>query len=83
MEEKQQRELFWDARVVISFKANKMKLHILVFESTKEKAENRAIEWAKQYVEDHSKAISKDIGNTDMYGDPRVQVLKTSYAAVI
>jgi hypothetical protein len=84
MENKQQKKLFWDARIVIPFKVNKMKLNILVFEATKEQAENKAIEWSKKYVEDHYQPISKCIGyDAVIIGQPRVQVFKTGYATVI
>lgn len=84
METKQQKKLFWDARIVISFKVNKIKLNILVFELTKAQAKEKAVEWAKKYVEDNSKRISESIGcDAVMTEQPRVQVLKTSYGTVI
>jgi hypothetical protein len=90
---KQQEKLFWDARIVLTFPdiaANGIKiihilrLNILVFESAKEQAENKAIEWGKKYVEEHGDSISERIGrNVIMEEEPRVQVFKTSYATVI
>jgi hypothetical protein len=76
-------KLFWDARIVISFKKCGLKLNILVFEATKEQAENKAIEWGKKHVEDNKNAISERIGCDAIITQSKVQVFKTSYTNVI
>jgi hypothetical protein len=84
METERQRKFFWDVRIVISFKQNRTKLHILVFEASKEQAETKAIEWGKKYVHDNYKAISKCIGyDAVMIEQPRAHALKTSYCVVM
>ncbi|MDR0864978.1 MAG: hypothetical protein LBO74_08610 [Candidatus Symbiothrix sp.] len=84
MEKKEQKKLFWDTRIVITFKKNRLKLNILAYDESKEQAENKGREWAKKYVEDNSESISKHIGyDAFMTEKPRVQAFKTSYATVI
>jgi hypothetical protein len=59
-------------------------LTILVFEATKEEAENKAIEWGEKYVKDNRASISKRIGyDAFPVEEPRAQAFRTSYAAVI
>jgi hypothetical protein len=74
-------KLFWDVRIVVSFKECSLKLHILVLEATKEQAENRAIKWAKEYAVGR---IGKRIGHeVKIVGEPRAQAFKTSYTNII
>jgi hypothetical protein len=84
MENKTADNSLWEARITISFKKTKLKLTILVLETTKERAEDKAIEWGEKYVKDNRASISKRIGyDAFPIVEPRAQAFRTSYAAVI
>jgi hypothetical protein len=69
---------------VLIFKKSKVRLSILVCERTPQEAKVKAEKWAEMNAEDNKEALSKLIGyDAVMVKPPRVQVLKTSYSAVI
>jgi hypothetical protein len=80
----EERKLFWEARVTVPFKQSKIKFNMIVFETTSERAKERAIRWAQKHVEDNFALISERIGyDAVMIEYPTAQVFRTSYAAVI
>jgi hypothetical protein len=84
MKTNRQRKLFWHVRMTFFFTQNKMKLSILVYETTKEQAENKAIQWGCKYVEKNRESISECIGyNAKFILQPTAQAFRTGYVTVI
>jgi hypothetical protein len=82
MESKQQKRVFWDVRVVLFYKENKMIFNVHVYGYTKKQAEDMALDWVKTHVVAKVEAIGKYIGRATDIDGARAQASRAPYIAL-
>jgi hypothetical protein len=73
----------WEARLVLPFMKNTLKVNILVVAENGEEAKEKAIEWAHKYVDTNRKWLSDKLGYGAYIKEVPCRVFKTSYCAFV